>query len=45
MTAGRRAFSSALAMRGIIIGGIAISEAVAAQNFRNPRRETPRMRR
>ena len=41
ITEGRRAFSSAAAMAGTMLGGNAISEAVAAQNFRNPRRVTP----
>ena len=45
MTEGRRALSSALAIRGIIMGGNAINEAVEAQNLRKPRRDTPRMRR
>jgi hypothetical protein len=41
MTEGRRADSSASATRPTIDGGKAISEAVAEQNFRKPRRDTP----
>jgi hypothetical protein len=41
MTEGRRACSSALAIRGTIVGGSASSDAVAAQYFMKPRRETP----
>ncbi len=41
MTEGRRACSSACAMRGTIAGGSASSDAVAAQYFMKPRRETP----
>jgi hypothetical protein len=41
MTDGRRAFSIASAIRGIIAGGKARMDAVVAQYLRNPRRETP----
>ena len=41
MTEGRLAFSRAAAMAGIADGGSAIMDAVAAQNFMNPRREMP----
>jgi hypothetical protein len=41
MTEGRLAFSSVDAMTGIIDGGRAIIDAVAAQNFRKLRRDTP----
>ena len=41
MTEGRRAFSRAAAMAEAMVGGSAIIEAVAAQNFRKPRRDTP----
>jgi hypothetical protein len=43
ITDGRLAFSSAAATVEIMLGGSAIIEAVAAQNFRNPRLETPRL--
>jgi hypothetical protein len=39
------AFSRAAAIAGTMLGGNAIIEAVAAQNFRNPRRVTPCRRR
>jgi hypothetical protein len=42
ITDGRRACSSAAATFGIIIGGSAIIDAMAAQNFMKPRRDTPR---
>ena len=45
ITYGRMAFSSAAAMAGTMLGGNAIIEAVAAQNFRNPRRVIPCRRR
>jgi hypothetical protein len=41
MTDGLRACSNALAMADVMEGGRAIMEAVAAQNFRKPRRVTP----
>jgi hypothetical protein len=41
ITEGRLAFSSAAAMAGTMPGGIAIMEAVAVQNLRNPRRLIP----
>ena len=41
MTDGRRALSIAAAMRGIMLGGNASSDAVVAQYLRNPRRDTP----
>jgi hypothetical protein len=41
MTEGRRAFSRAAAIADVMVGGSAIIEAVAAQNFRKPRRVTP----
>jgi hypothetical protein len=41
MTEGLFAFSSAFAIVGIIAGGRAIIEAVAAQNFRKLRRDIP----
>jgi hypothetical protein len=44
ITDGLLAFSSAAAMAGAIVGGRAIMEAVAAQNFKKPRRDTPRSR-
>ena len=39
---GRFAASSAAATRGIMLGGNAISDVVAAQNFKKLRRDTPR---
>ena len=45
ITEGRRAFSRAAAMAGAMDGGSAIIEAVAAQNLRKPRRDTPCSRR
>jgi hypothetical protein len=41
MTDGRRAFSIASAIRGIMLGGNASIDAVVAQYLRKPRRETP----
>ena len=41
ITEGRRAFSIASAIRGIMLGGKARIEAVVAQYLRNPRRDTP----
>jgi hypothetical protein len=41
MTEGRLARSSAAAIAGTMLGGSAMSEAVAVQNLRKPRRETP----
>jgi surface antigen len=45
ITEGRRATSSAAAMRGTMDGGSAMSDALVAQNLRNCLRETPRARR
>jgi hypothetical protein len=45
ITDGRRAFSRDAAIAGTMLGGSAIIEAVAAQNFMNPRRDTPCRRR
>jgi hypothetical protein len=41
MTDGRRAVANASATCEIADGGIAISDAVAEQNLRKPRRDTP----
>jgi hypothetical protein len=41
MTEGRRAFSRPAASADTAVGGSAIIDAVAAQNFRKPRRLTP----
>ena len=41
MTEGRLAFSNAAAMEGTMPAGSANIEAVAVQNFKNPRRVTP----
>ena len=45
MTDGRRAFSSASAIRGTSAAGSAIAEAAVVQNIRKSRRETPLARR
>ena len=45
MTDGRLAFSIAAATALTMLGGNAIMDAVAAQNFMNPRRLTPCARR
>ncbi len=44
ITDGRFAFSNAFAIDGIMAGGIAIADAMAAQNFMKLRRETPWLR-
>jgi hypothetical protein len=44
ITDGRLALSSAFAIAGTMVGGSAIIDAVAAQNFRKLRRETPCLR-
>ena len=41
ITDGRRAFSRPAANADTAVGGSAIMDAVAAQNFRKPRRLTP----
>ena len=41
ITDGRRAFSMAAAMRGIMLGGSASSDAVVAQYFMKPRLDMP----